>query len=107
MRLEYNEEQEKQLKITDIESILTNNLYNTVIEKFSLETELQFLQGNEDGWGSPLAWIELETGESLEITYEAEAEQYSMLIHDSDGNPMLPYYNADTVEDLLMEVIEC
>lgn len=107
MRLEYNEEQEKQLRITEIESILTNNLYNTEIEKLTLETELQFLQGNEDGYGTLIAFVEIETGESLEITYEEEAKQYSMLIHDTEGNPMLPYYNADSVEELLMEVIEC
>ena len=33
-------------------------------------------------------------------------EQFSMLIHDVEGNPMLPYYNADTVEELLEEVCE-
>ena len=32
MRLEYTEEQEKQLRITEIESILTNNLYENEIE---------------------------------------------------------------------------
>lgn len=106
MRLEYNEEQEKQLRIIDIESMLTNNICNTEIEKLTLETELQFLQGNEDGYGAPIAFIEIETGESLEIIYEEESKRYSMLIHDVEGYPMLPYYNADTVEELLMEVIE-
>ena len=107
MRLEYNEDQGKQLRTTEIEAILENNLYSTEIEKLTLETELQFLQGNTDGYGTPIAFIEIRTGESLEITYEEESEQYSMLIHDVEGNPMLPYYNADTVEELLMEVIEC
>ena len=26
--------------------------------------------------------------------------------YDTEGNPMLPYYNADTVEELLEEVCE-
>lgn len=106
MRLEYNEEQERRLRIIELESILENNLYNTELEKFSFEVELQFLQDSKDGYKSPIAYIEIETGETLEIIYEIESEQYSMLIYDAFGHPSFPYYNANTVEELLMLVIK-
>ena len=57
MRLEYTEDQEKELRITEIESILTNNLYENEIEELALEVELQFLRGNVDGYGTPIAFI--------------------------------------------------
>lgn len=47
MRLEYNEEQEKELRITEIEAILENGLYENELEEHRLEIELQFLQDNE------------------------------------------------------------
>lgn len=47
MRLEYNEEQEKELRITEIEAILENELYENELEEHCLEIELQFLQDNE------------------------------------------------------------
>ena len=46
MRLEYNENQEKTLRITEIQAILENNLYKNEVEKSCLEIELQFLQSN-------------------------------------------------------------
>ena len=98
MRLEYTEEQERELMITEIESILTNNLYENEIEELALEAELQFLQGNVDGYGAPIAFIENDDV-TFEITYE-DNSYYSMLVHDKEGNPILPYYNADTLEEL-------
>ena len=47
MRLEYNEEQERELRATEIEAILENKLYENEQEKHYLELELQFLQTNE------------------------------------------------------------
>lgn len=47
MRLEYNEEQERELRATEIEAILENKLYENEQEKHCLELELQFLQANE------------------------------------------------------------
>lgn len=44
MRLEYNENQEKELRITEIEAILENELYENEVEKHCLEIELQFLR---------------------------------------------------------------
>ena len=98
MRLEYTEEQEKQLRITEIESILTNSLYENEIEELALEAELQFLQGNVDGHGTPIAFIGNDDV-TFEVTYE-DNSYYSMLVHDKEGNPILPYYNADTLEEL-------
>lgn len=98
MRLEYTEEQEKQLRITEIESILTNSLYENEIEELALEAELQFLQGNVDGHGTPIAFIGNDDA-TFEVTYE-DSKYYSMLVHDKEGNPILPYYNADTLEEL-------
>lgn len=46
MRLEYNDNQEKALRITEIQAILENNLYENKVEESCLEIELQFLQGN-------------------------------------------------------------
>lgn len=46
MRLEYNENQEKALRITEIQAILENNLYENEAEKSCLEIELQSLQSN-------------------------------------------------------------
>ena len=106
MRLEYTEEQERELRITEIEAILDNHLRDSKIEELALEVELQFLQGNENSYGEPLAYIGIDTGETLEIIFDRNIEQFSMLIHDVEGNPMLPYYNADTVEELLEEVCE-
>ena len=106
MRLEYTEEQERELRIAEIEAILENHLRDSKIEELALEVELQFLQGNENSYGEPLAYVGIDTGETLEIIFDSNIEKYSMLIHDAEGNPVLPYYNADTVEELLEEVCE-
>ena len=98
MRLEYNENQEKELRITEIEAILENDLYENEVEERCLEIELQFLQGNVDGYGTPIAFIGNDDV-TFEITYE-DNSYYSMLVHDKEGNPILPYYNADTLEEL-------
>lgn len=103
MRLEYTEEQERELRIAEIEAILENHLRDSKIEELALEVELQFLQGNKNSCGEPLAYIEIDNGETLEIIFDGNIEQFSMLINDVEGNPMLPYYNADTVEKLLEE----
>lgn len=106
MRLEYTEEQERQLRITEIEAILENGLRESQIERLALEVELQFLEGNTNSFGEAQAWVKTDSGETLEIIFDEQMEQYSMIIHDVEGNPMLPHYNADTVEKLLEEVCE-
>lgn len=98
MRLEYTEEQERELRITEIEAILTDNLYESEIEELALEVELQFLQGNVDGYGTPIAFVGNDDL-TFEVTYE-DNSYYSMLIHDKEGNPILPYHNANTLEEL-------
>lgn len=99
MRLEYTEEQERELIITEIEAILTDNLYESEIEELALEVELQFLQGNVDGYGTPIAFVGNDDV-TFEVTYYKDNSYYSMLVHDKEGNPILPYYNADTLEEL-------
>ena len=44
MRLEYTEAQERQLRITELEAVLENELYENEEDKQSLELELQSLQ---------------------------------------------------------------
>lgn len=105
MRLEYTEEQEKQLRITEIEAILENNLREDKVEILALEVELQFLQGNTNSYGEPTAYVGIDSGETLEIIFDGNMEQYSMIIHDTEGNPMLPHYNADSIEELLGNVV--
>lgn len=106
MRLEYTNEQEKQLRITEIEAILINEEKEQSIRRLTLEVELQFLQGYENGFGEHMASVVINTGDTLEIIFDEQMEKFSMLIYDTEGNPMLPYYNADTVEELLEEVCE-
>lgn len=57
MRLEYNENQEKELRITEIVAILENELYENEVEEHCLEIELQFLQGNKNTYGETYAFI--------------------------------------------------
>ena len=106
MRLEYTNEEENQLRIAEIEAILTNEEKEQSIRYLSLEVELQFLQGYENGFGEHMASVAINTGETLEIIFDENMEKFSMLIYDKEGNAKLPYYNADSVEDLLVEVCE-
>ena len=53
----------------------------------ALETELQFLQDNVDGYRTPIAFIRNDDV-TFEITYE-DNSYYSMLVHDKEGNPIL------------------
>ena len=104
MRLEYTEEQERELRITEIEAILENHLRDNKVEELALEAELQFLQGNVDGYGTPIAFIGNDDI-TFEVTYE-DNSYYSMLVHDKEGDPILPYYNADTLEELFETYME-
>jgi len=106
MRLEYTDEQEKQLRIAEIEAILTNEEKEQSIKKLSLEVELQFLQGDVNGYGEPHASVTIDTGKTLEVIFDENLKQFSMLVYDMERNPMWPYYNADTVEQLLEEICE-
>ena len=54
MRLEYTEEQERQLRITELEAVLDNGLYENEEDKQSLELELQSLQKNTDKKENPI-----------------------------------------------------
>ena len=50
MRLEHTEEQERELRITEIEAILENTLFDSKADEIALETELQFLRGNTNSY---------------------------------------------------------
>ena len=97
MRLEYTNGKEKQFRIAEIEAILTNEEKEQSIRQLSLEVELQFLQDNTNSYGEPIAYVGIDTGETLEIIFDENIKQYSMIIHDAEGNPMLPYYNAKNI----------
>jgi hypothetical protein len=101
MRLEYDSEQEKELRLTEIQSILKSGLYESEsIEEMELDVEKQFLEGSVDGYGQPVAYIGLNTGHTMEIIYDPDREQDSMIFYDVDGD-RLEMYNADTVAELL------
>lgn len=68
--------------------------------EMELDVERQLLSGNVDGYGQPVARIRLDTGHTMEITYDTDREQYSMFFYDVDGN-RLHMYHADTVTELL------
>lgn len=53
-----NENQEKELRITEIVAILENELYENEVEEHCLEIELQFLQGNKIHMVNPMHSLE-------------------------------------------------
>lgn len=58
MRLEYTESQERELRITELNAVLENELYESNVEKYCLEIELQFLEGSKNVFGDPAAFID-------------------------------------------------
>lgn len=76
------------------------------IEEYIAETNRQ-LDAKEDidGYGCARAWIELPTGEVAEITLQEDGN-YSALIHDPNGNPMLPYLTANNPNKLFAGIKE-
>ena len=79
MRLEYNENQEKELRITEIEAILENDLYENEVEEHCLEIELQFLQGNKNTYGEPYAFIGTDNV-SFDVIYKYENDRYKQMV---------------------------
>lgn len=104
MRMEYTREQKIQLRITEIEAILTNEKPESDMQRLLLEVELQFLKMYTDGYDNLQAFVELPSGETAEIILDNNNENYSMTIYSVNGNPMLPHYFADTLNELLEEV---
>lgn len=105
MRLEYNEEQERELRITEIEAILENELYENEVEEHCLEIELQFLQGNENVYGEPCALVETDNV-SFEVVYEERNNNFSATLYDKQWNPQLPYLNSENLEELIGQILE-
>ena len=106
MRMEYTKEQEIQLRITELEATLTNNPPDSDMEKLLLEIELQFLRRYTDGYDNLQAFVELPSGETAEVILDNDNECFSMTIYSVNGNPMLPHYFADTLNELLEIVCE-
>lgn len=105
MRLEYDENQKKALRITEIQAILENDLYENEVEERCLEIELQFLQGNTDAYDEPKAFIQT-NNVSFDVIYEQENDRYSATLYDVDGNPLLPYLNDENLEKLVTQILE-
>lgn len=105
MRLEYNENQEKELRITEIGAILENELYENEAEEYCLEIELQFLQGNENAYGEPYAFIGTDNA-PFDVIYEYENNRYSATLYDKEGNPQRPYLNSENLEELIRQILE-
>lgn len=100
MKKEEYEEQEKALRLTEIEAILENELYENEVEEYCLEIELQFLQGNENSYGEPCAFIKTDSV-SFDVVYEEENDRYSATLYDEEGYPQLPHLNNEKLEELV------
>lgn len=105
MRLEYTEEQEKELRMTELEAVLENDLYDSNVEKYCLEIELQFLEGSTNVFGEPAAFIDADKI-SFEIIYEEESEDYSATLYNQSGEPRLPYLSHKDLYELVAEILE-
>ena len=105
MRLEYNENQEKALRITEIQAILENDLYENEVEERCLEIELQFLQGNTNAYNEPQAFIQTDNI-SFDIIYEQKNDRYSATLYDKNKNPQRPYLNDKNLEKLITQILE-
>ena len=105
MRLEYDKNQKKALRITEIQAILENNLYKNEMEKRCLEIELQFLQGNTDAYGEPKAFVQTDNV-SFDVIYEQENNRYSATLYNTDKNPLLPYLNDENLEKLVTQILK-
>lgn len=108
MRLEYNENQEKELRITEIEAILENDLYENEVEEHCLEIELQFLQGNKNTYdglhqkaGSKNVF-EIHGSTSRNYCVKCGAEYPVDYIFESDGIPICPKCNRPVRPDVVL-----
>ena len=73
MRLEYTEEQERQLRITELEAVLDNGLYENEEDKQSLELELQSLQKNTDKKENIMnEWYAKDTSKKIKAVFKAK-----------------------------------
>lgn len=106
MGFEYNNnEDETKIRITEIEAILGNELYESEVEEYCLDIELQFLQGNENVYGEPCAFIGTDDI-SFDVIYEKENNRYSATLYDKNWNPQLPYLNSENLEELVEQILE-
>ena len=100
MRLEYTDEQERALRITELEAILENDLYEDELEEYCLNIEYQFLQGGKNADGKPQAFLGID-GITFEVIHKEESKTYSITSYDEKGNPSLCLGGKD-LEGLLV-----
>lgn len=105
MRLEYTESQERELRITELNAVLENELYESNVEKYCLEIELQFLEGSKNVFGDPAAFIDADNI-AFEVVYEEESEDYSATLYNQNGEPRLPYLSHKDLYKLVEEIID-
>lgn len=105
VRLEYNEEQERELRIAEIEATLENELYENEVDEHCLEIELQFLQGSKNTYSEPYAFIGTDSV-SFDVIYDEENSRYSATLYNKEGNPQLPYLNSGNLEKLVKQILE-
>ena len=98
--------EDKGSKIKRIRKSLKTEITDFSTEALVKQVRKQFSEDCQNAFGEPLAYIALETGETLEIISEQFSEQFSCLIYDECGNPQRQYYHADTLEELLKTVKE-
>ncbi len=103
MQLEYDKEQEKQLRITEIEAFLNNGLYKNDVERHCLNIELQFLQGSTNSYEEPYACIEI-NDMIVDVIHEND-NNFSATIYTKDGCPQLPYLNSENLEELVKQLL--
>lgn len=82
----------KRIANTELNAVLENDLYDSNVEKYCLEIELQFLEGSKNVFGDPAAFIDADNI-AFEVVYEEESEDYSATLYNQNGEPRLPYLN--------------
>ena len=78
-------------------------LEESLVKELKEELEPQ-LETERDGYDNPIGFISF-GNDSIELTFEKESAQYSVLMHDKDGTPRLPYISAKELDVALKGAI--
>lgn len=103
MRLEYTDEQERQLRLTEIDAILSNDEYENEVEKYRLLIEQSFLNGTKDVYDRPMAVVELEEIRCTFI-YEQQNDQYLAACYAWEGSYVTCFGDKD-LESILDKIL--
>lgn len=68
------------------------------------EELLPQLQQEEDGYGNPIGFVSFGE-ETIELIFDLATAQYSVTVHDKEGNPQLPHINGHNLDDVLMDCV--